>query len=38
VPMRDPGGKAVPLVRRLSKQDFPASGVVVAKDGSIAAR
>ncbi len=38
VAVRDPAGKAIGLVRRLSKQDFPKHGVVVAKDGSIAAQ
>ena len=38
IPRRDPDGKAIDLVRRLSQQDFGASGVVVAQDGTIGRR
>jgi poly-gamma-glutamate capsule biosynthesis protein CapA/YwtB (metallophosphatase superfamily) len=38
VPRPDPDGKAVESVKRLTAADFPASGVVVGADGSIAPR
>jgi len=33
--VRDEGGGAIKLIRRLSKQDFPETGVVVGKEGRI---
>jgi hypothetical protein len=38
VPMIDPGEQALDLVRTLSTEDFPETGVVVARDGSLGAR
>ena len=38
VPMRDPDGTAIDLVRRLSVEDFGDRGVVVAQDGSFGRR
>ncbi len=37
-PMKDPDGKAIDLIRLLSDEDFPETGVRVAQDGSLAAR
>ena len=38
VPVPDPDAKAVDLIRKLSDEDFPTTGVVVAQDGTIGAR
>ena len=38
IPMRDPDGKALDTVRMLSEEDFPGTGVLVAKDGTLKAR
>ncbi|MCB9742340.1 MAG: CapA family protein [Alphaproteobacteria bacterium] len=38
VPLMDPEGEAIDLVRRLSEDDFPQTGVVVGKDGSLGER
>lgn len=38
VPAPDPEGRAIDLVRQLSAEDFPTTGVIVAKDGRIGAR
>ena len=38
VPFKDPEGEALDVVRRLSAQDFPASGILVSQDGQIKAR
>jgi tetratricopeptide (TPR) repeat protein len=35
VPEPDPEGAAIDLIRKLSAEDFPGSGVVVGQDGSI---
>ncbi|MCB9765925.1 MAG: CapA family protein [Alphaproteobacteria bacterium] len=35
VPAPDPEGQAIDLIRQLSAEDFPETGVKVAKDGSI---
>ena len=35
VPEPDPDNKAVDLIRKLSKEDFPATGVQVAQDGTL---
>ena len=35
VPQPDPDNKAVDLIRKLSKEDFPATGVQVAQDGTL---
>lgn len=37
-PMKDPDGKAIDLIRLLSEEDFPETGVRVAQDGSLARR
>lgn len=37
VPIPDPDGRAIDLVRQLSAEDFPATAVQVAQDGSLAA-
>ncbi len=37
-PVIDPEGQALDLVRTLSTEDFPATGVVVARDGTLGAR
>jgi hypothetical protein len=36
-PKLDPAGTVIPLVRRLSQEDFGAAAVVVSDDGAIAA-
>ncbi len=38
VPVQDPDGKAIDVVRALSAQDFPSTGILVAQDGSIKAQ
>ena len=38
VPAPDPEGRAVDLVRKLSEEDFPSTGVVVAQDGTLGPR
>jgi len=38
VPFHDPGGEALDLVRSLSAEDFPKSGILVSQDGLIKAR
>ncbi|MCB9792262.1 MAG: CapA family protein [Alphaproteobacteria bacterium] len=38
VPSMDPEGRAIDLVRSLTEDDFPTTGVLVAKDGSIGRR
>lgn len=38
VPEPDPDHKATDLIRKLSREDFPSSGVVVAQDGSLGKR
>src|SRR5262249_49716791 len=35
VPRLDPNDRAIPLVRRLTEEDFPASGAQIAADGAI---
>ncbi len=37
-PMKDPEGKAIDLIRVLSAEDFPETGVKVAQDGTLAER
>jgi len=36
--MKDPDGKAIDLIRLLSDEDFPETGVRVAQDGTLAVR
>ena len=38
LPEPDPDHKATDLIRKLSREDFPSSGVVVAQDGSLGKR
>ncbi len=38
IPVIDPNDRALDLVRTLSREDFPQTGVVVARDGSLGAR
>ncbi|MFT4974151.1 MAG: poly-gamma-glutamate capsule biosynthesis protein CapA/YwtB (metallophosphatase superfamily) [Myxococcota bacterium] len=38
IPVKDDDGKAVDLMRMLSEEDFPQTGVQVARDGSLARR
>ena len=38
VPVMDPENEAAALIRKLSDEDFPATGVVVGQDGSIGKR
>jgi hypothetical protein len=37
VPRPDPKGRVIDLVRTLTQSDFPATGVIVARDGTITA-
>jgi poly-gamma-glutamate capsule biosynthesis protein CapA/YwtB (metallophosphatase superfamily) len=38
VPALDPSGRGIALVRELTQQDFPRTGVVVGTDGALSAR
>jgi hypothetical protein len=38
VPFQDPEKKAIDVVRMLSSEDFPETGVLVAQDGTLQAR